>query len=214
MRGGRVSVSNLGLLLLLFAQNSPVSSQETISPPQTSADHYTRYELLGPESASFRILYEVSATTPGATTFLNPIRPGSEARDEAIFDRMTGEALPFEIVDGAAARELGLSEAAVDTRFIKVSLSRAVPEGGEVRILIDKTYRDPKSYFVRGDHIVFERSLGIRRNAIVLPKGYEVVACNTPVQVRTEADGRIVVSFMATGPGATAFRVEARRVAQ
>ena len=62
--------------------------------------------------------------------------------------------------------------------------------------------------------VVFERSLGIRRNAIVLPKGYEVVTCNTPVQVRTEDDGRVVVSFMATGPGATTFRVEARRVAQ
>ena len=202
-----MSVSNVSLALLLFAQNSPVL-------PQTSADHYTRYELLAPDSASFRILYEVSATTPGATTFLNPIRPGSEASDEAMFDRTTGQPLPFEIVDGATARKLGLPEAAVDTHFIKVSLPRPVPGGGEVRLLIDKTYRDPKSYFVRGDHIVFERTLGIRRNAIVLPVGYEVIACNTPVQVRTEEDGRLVVSFMAAGPGATAFRVEARRLAQ
>ena len=34
---------------------------------QTQADDYTRYELLAPDTAQFRILYEVTATTPGAT---------------------------------------------------------------------------------------------------------------------------------------------------
>jgi hypothetical protein len=43
---------------------------------QTEADEYTRYELLGPESASFRIYYEVTATTAGAKVFYNPIRKG------------------------------------------------------------------------------------------------------------------------------------------
>ena len=36
------------------------------APSQTSQDDYTRYELLPPETASFKITYEVSATTPGA----------------------------------------------------------------------------------------------------------------------------------------------------
>ena len=31
-----------------------------------SADTYTRYELLAPETNSFRILYEVTETAPGA----------------------------------------------------------------------------------------------------------------------------------------------------
>ena len=33
--------------------------------PQTQSDDYTRYELLAPGTAKFRILYEVTATTPG-----------------------------------------------------------------------------------------------------------------------------------------------------
>ncbi|MDP9415768.1 MAG: hypothetical protein M3Q08_17140, partial [Pseudomonadota bacterium] len=38
-------------------------------PQQTEADGYTRYELLAPGSGKFRILYEVTATTPGATVY-------------------------------------------------------------------------------------------------------------------------------------------------
>ena len=34
--------------------------------PQTESDAYTRYELLAPGSAKFRIIYEVTATTPGS----------------------------------------------------------------------------------------------------------------------------------------------------
>ena len=33
-------------------------------PAQTEADEYTRYELLGPGTGRFHILYEVTATTP------------------------------------------------------------------------------------------------------------------------------------------------------
>ena len=53
---------------------------------QTEQDEYTRYELLAPDTASFKIDYEVTATTPGARAFWNPIRKGSVASDEAPYD--------------------------------------------------------------------------------------------------------------------------------
>jgi hypothetical protein len=77
-------------------------------------------------------------------------------------------------------------------------------------VRIDKTYVDAKSYFVDGDEVVFDRSLGIRRNSVVLPVGYELVEANYPVQVDTEEDGRIRASFMNPGPGAVDFRVRGR----
>jgi hypothetical protein len=57
------------------------------SAAQTETDEYTRYELLAPETASpatpsgtqtasFKIFYEVTATTPGAKVYFNPIRKG------------------------------------------------------------------------------------------------------------------------------------------
>ena len=71
---------------------------------QTQSHDYTRYELLAPGSAKFRIYYEVTATTAGATEFFNPIRKGSVASDEHVFDRFTGAPLQFDVVNGDVAR--------------------------------------------------------------------------------------------------------------
>jgi len=166
-----------------------------------SEDAYTRYELLAPETASFKIIYDVTAVSPGAKYFFNPIRPGSVATDESVIDLMTGTPLKFQEVSGAEARESGLTNANLDTRYIRVELARPVPDGGEGRIRIIKTYKDQKSYFRDGAAIVFDRPLGITRNAVVLPPGFELVACNLPSQVIEEADGRVGISFMNTYPG-------------
>ena len=177
---------------------------------QTQEDDYTRYELLGPDTAQFRILYEVSGTTAGAPFFFNAIRKGSIATDERVADMMTGQPLKWEIVSGAQARKEGHPTADLDTEWLKVHLARPIPKGGEARVLIDKTYKDPKSYFRDGDTIVFDRSLGIRRNAIVLPAGYRLISCNVPSQVMTTPDGRVMITFMNPGPAAAPLVVRAR----
>jgi hypothetical protein len=177
---------------------------------QTQEDDYTRYELLAPETAQFRIYYEVTATTPGARFFYNTIRPGSVATDERVIDLATGQPLKWEVVPGKVARTAGHPTADPETEYIKVHLARPVPNDGEVRLLIDKTYKDAKSYFREGDTIVFDRSLGIRRNAIVLPAGYRLVSCNVPSQVMPTADGRVQVSFMNPGPAAAPLVIKAK----
>jgi hypothetical protein len=183
------------------------------APAQTEADEYTRYELLGPGTGRFRILYEVTATTPGATVFFNPIRKGSVATDERVRDRLTNKLLDFSIVGGREAKAGGLADADPEERYIAVQLPRPVPaDGGEVRLLIDKTYQDPKSYLVEAEQVVFTRSLGIKRNAVVLPAGYELVSCNVPAQVAQEADGRIAVSFVNTFPGPAPVVIKGRRL--
>jgi hypothetical protein len=73
------------------------------APLQTETDEYTRYELLSPDSSSFAIRYEVTATTAGAKYFYNPIRKGSVASGESVIDVMTGQLLRFEVVSGAEA---------------------------------------------------------------------------------------------------------------
>ena len=115
-----------------------------------SEDEYTRYELLAPETASFKIIYDVTAVSPGAKFFFNPIRLGSVATDESVIDLMTGSPLKFQEVSGAEARESGLANAGLDGRYIRVELARPVPQGGEGRIRIIKTYKDPKSYYRDG----------------------------------------------------------------
>ncbi len=171
--------------------------------PQTEAGAYTRYELLAPASHSFRITYWITATTPGATTYFNPVRPGSIARDEHVTDAATGRPLAFAEVDGSVAAAAGVEGATAGNRFIAVTLAHPVPAGGGARLVIDKTYEDPKSYFADGGSIVFDRSLGIKRNTVVLPLGYRLAAVNVPSQVLQQADGRVAVSFWNTSPAAS-----------
>jgi hypothetical protein len=191
------------VLALLLAQVSHTARQ-------TEEDDYTRYELLAPETQQFAIVYDVTATTAGARYYFNPIRKGSEATDERVIDLMSGEPLKFDVVSGADARQGGHPAADPDTSYIRVHLLRPVPKEGEVRLRIWKTYKDPKSYYREGNVVVFDRSLGIRRNSVVLPKGYELLACNVPSQVLAEEDARIKISFMNTGAAAAPLVIRAR----
>jgi hypothetical protein len=179
-----------------------------------SEDEYTRYELLAPETASFKIIYDVTAVTPGARFYFNPIRKGSIASDESVIDLASGALLKFEQISGAAAKEAGLTNADLEGEYIKVTLARPVPDGGEQRIRIIKTYKDPKSYFKDGDTIVFDRPLGIKRNAVVLPPGYELTSCNIPSQILEEPDGRVGISFMNVYPGSAPLVVRGRPFAK
>jgi hypothetical protein len=182
---------------------------------QTETDEYTRYELLAPETASFKIYYEVTATTAGAKFFYNPIRKGSVASDESVFDAMSGKPLEFAVVSGAEAKKDPLMMKADEgTDYIKVTLARPVPENGQGRVVIVKTYKDAKSYYVDGKTIVFNRPLGIKRNKVVLPAGYEVVGLTVPSQIRTEKDGRIAISFMHAGTGEAPLVLKAVKDAQ
>lgn len=218
-----LNASTAALVGLGAAGAAPQPASERTAPRQTQSDDYTRYELLDPSSASFRIVYEVTATTAGATRFWNAIRKGSAASNESVSDPTNGKPLKFIEVSGAEARVNGFSNAEVDTRYIQIELPRPVPKEGEIRLLIDKTYKDEKSYFVEPvtGFIVFSRSLGIKRNSVVLPAGYEVVACNYPSQVFAEPVAsagagpvqatRLRLSFMNLGPDAVSYLVKARR---
>jgi hypothetical protein len=192
------------LIVVALVAASPLHAQPPAASPvsaQTDADAYTRYELLAPGSGKFRILYDVTATTAGARYYFNPIRTGSIATDERVFDRATGKPLPWDVVGGAVARAGGVRVSDTSQQYIRVTLARPVPpNGGEARVLIDKTYEDRRSYFLRGDTLVFDRPLGIKRNAVVLPAGYELVSCNYPSQLLQEADGRLAVSFLNITP--------------
>src|SRR5215204_4378933 len=114
---------------------TPAAAQAQAQAPEREADEYTRYELLGPETARFRILFEVTATEPGATFYFNPIRKGSEASDESVRDLAASQPLPFEVVSGEEARASGLPDADLEGSYIRIRLPRPVPEGGGVRLM-------------------------------------------------------------------------------
>jgi hypothetical protein len=110
--------------------------------------------------------------------------------------------LKFEVVNGAQAKTDSPAENFTATaHYIKVYLAHPVSERGEYRLAIIKTYKDDKSYYTEGDQIVLKRPLGIPRDSIVLPAGFEIVSCSVATQVLREADGRLKLAFVNPGSG-------------
>src|SRR5437879_2097967 len=197
-----------GVILCLVAASGLASAQ------YISADTYTRYELLAPDSHQFKIYYEVTETRAGARFHFNQIREGSEASDESVIDLATGKPLKFEVVSGAQAKTDSPAENfSATAHYIKVLLAHPVPASGEYRLAIIKTYKDDKSYYTEGDQIVFKRPLGIPRDSIVLPAGYEIVSCSVATPVLMEADGRLKLAFVNPGSrGQLEVTIKARKL--
>ena len=173
-----------------------------------SADTYTRYELLAPESHQFKIYYEVTETRPGAKYHFNAIREGAEASDESVIDLATGKPLKFEVVTGAQAADASGDKSNPQaerfnpaSKYIQVHLAHPVHARGEYRLAIIKTYKDDKSYYTEGDAIVFKRPLGIPRDSVLLPAGYEIVSSSVATQVLSEKNGRLKLAFVNPGSG-------------
>ena len=185
-----------------------------------SSDTYTRYELLSPESHQFKIYYEVTETRPGAKYHFNAIREGAEASDESVIDLATGKPLKFEVVTGTQAAEAAGDKSNPQAErfnptssYIQVHLARPVSARGEYRLAIIKTYKDDKSYYTEGDAIVFKRPLGIPRDSVVLPAGYEIVSSSVATQVLSEKDGRLKLAFVNAGSGGQLeVNIKARRL--
>ena len=182
--------------------------------PVMAADEFTLYELQPPESHQFAITYDVTATREGAQFFFNPIRPGSVATKERVIDRSSGTELKFEVANGKDAKATGLvsPETPDKAEFIKVHLPGAVPKGGATRIRIFKTYTDAASYTLTDGQLVFVRPLGIKRNVVVLPKGWELIECASPGIISTDPDGRVRVSFLNDRDDQLPVKIVARRL--
>ena len=185
-----------------------------LAGPAAASDEFTLYELLAPDSHQFAITYDVTETREGAQFFFNPIRPGSTASKEQVIERSTGKPLQFEQVSGKEARVSGLvrQETKDDAQFIRVHLPAPVPKGGETRIRIFKTYTDAASYYLKDGQLVFERPLGIKRNVVVLPKGWELVGSASPAIVSTDPEGRVHLSFLNDRDDQLPVKIVARRL--
>ena len=186
-----------------------------VALPLWAADEFTLYELLPPETHSFAITYDVTQTREGARFFFNPIRRGSTASKERVIDRATGKELQFETVSGKDAKASGLVSPRTrdDDQFIKVHLLAPVPKGGVARIRIFKTYTDAPSYYLDDKGLlVFDRPMGIKRDEVVLPQGWELVGSASPGIVSTDAGGRVHLSFVNDRDDELPIKITARRL--
>lgn len=215
MRGERAGSGLMVRLLIVviacFGALAPALARQSAF---NAHDDVTEYQLLDPSSHQFHIIYFLNQRQVGATTLLNQTRSGSEGSDISVSDPQTGKPLKFEYKSGAelnAAGETGRLTA--EEHYIRAFLARPVPEGGEGRVRIEKTYLDEKSYYTQGEDIIFARSLGIGRNAIVLPKGFVGSSSNVAAQVTALPDGRVRFVFENVNGYAADVNIRGRRSA-
>ena len=184
----------------LFAASASLVLMLTVASAgaqNRTEDEYIRFELLSPDGNSFRIAHDVSAVTPDETAYSDPIPAGVRVTDISAVDLMTGAPLAFKEVNGG----------------IRVTLARPVPKGGQGRIRILETFKDPKNYHrdaQEENDVIFTSRLSIRRSAVVLPKGFELVGANVPVQLVQESDGRLAANFMNLYPVDVPLVIRAR----
>lgn len=173
-----------------------------------SQDAYTEYALLEPGTDQFRIRYLTEETRVGATELVNATRGGSEGSDVEVYDPRTGKPLPF------TYEEQG------DGHAIHARLTAPVPERGIGRVLIYKTYKDPRTYQVyreanpafgiQAGDLTWVRSLAGYRLGVILPKGYAFLSSNVAAQVSTLPDGRVELHFANPSGLANPLTIHAR----
>jgi len=165
-------------------------------------DAYTEYAILAPGSESFRIRFLPEETRVGATELVNATRGGSEGSDIEVYDPRSGKPLKF-------TYEQDKNDP--DTHAIHAQLPIPVPEGGVGRVLIYKTYKDPRTYMMHGDDIVWVRSLSGYRLGVLLPKGFAFLSSNVAAQLTTTDDGRLKLAFANPSGQSNPVTIHARR---
>jgi len=166
-----------------------------------------------PETHAFRLYHDYTESRPGVETYFNVVRSGSKVSEPSAYVLDTGEKLKTKIMTGAelVAAKMDVGEPVDATAQVVVIPFSPVKAGQSTRLRISETYTAAASYRVEGDELVFDRSLGRPRNAVVLPEGWYLLASSIPTTVTQMADGRIRLDFWNGRPGAVDVLIKAKR---
>jgi hypothetical protein len=165
-------------------------------------DAYTEYEILKPGSEEFRIKFLPEETRTGATELVNATRGGSEGSGVEVYDPRTGKPLTFTYQQEGNDPE---------NHAIHAKLPIPVPQGGVGRVLIYKTYKDPRTYIMHGDDIVWVRSLSGYRLGVLLPRGFAFISSNVAAQLTTSASGQLRLAFANPSGQSNPVTIHARK---
>lgn len=175
------------------------------------------YFLNAPETHSFDLHHDYTESGQGIDKYLNVVRKGSTVSNPSARVLDTGEKLRVETLRGDAITRAGIDiksqvpgGVTPDTEVVVVRFT-PVAKGASVRLRIAETYTDAARYGLEGEDLVFDRSLGRPRNAVVLPAGWYLTACSIPAAVSETADGRIRLDFVNPRPDEIAVLIKARR---
>jgi len=177
-------------------------------------DREIRYWLLAPETHQFRISHDFTVTKVGQKSVHSFVRAGSDvAPDSKMYDLDTGEPLVTHIVKGKEVNALNYYPTPTDPDSIVVQgdLPHAVEEGQSVRIRVEETYTDPVGYAMKGNELVWTRTLGRPLNFVTLPTGWTLTSVNIPAVISLDREGRVMLRFTNIRNGDIAVEIHARK---
>lgn len=180
------------------ASGSALNDSGASMTHRAEQDREITYWLNPPRSHSFRISHDFTVDTPGQRYVHNFVRTGSEVRDSSFFDLDTGARLPAETLTGRQVNEAGSYSRQLedDAVVVQAELSEAVAPGHSARVRVVETYTDAERYYLDGEELVWDRTLGRPRNVVTLPAGWMLVSISTPAVIFVDTEGRTALRFI------------------
>ena len=141
------------------------------------------------------------------------MRAGSTVTNPKAVVLDTGETLPVETLKGEAITKaaIDIGEPVRPESEVVVIRFPKLAAGQTLRLRISETYTDAGRYRLEGDELVFDRTFGRPRNAVVLPAGYYLTNSSIPGSVSETDDGRIRLDFENPRPDEIAVLITARK---
>ncbi len=206
--------SSLTVAALAIAGASIAGAQEPSRLSERAhQDREIVYFLQDPSTHAFDLFHDYTESREGMDHYVNVVRPGSTVSKPSARILDTGETLKTEVLKGeaitAAAVDIG-EPVKPDTEIVLIRYP-PVARGASVRLRISETYTDAARYRIEGEELVWDRSFGRPRNAIVLPAGWMLTASSIPATVSQTSDGRTRLDFVNPRPDEIAVLVKARR---
>jgi hypothetical protein len=171
------------------------------------------YFLQPPETHSFILYHDYTETRAGVNGYANVVREGSVASHPSARILDTGEELQAREMSGAEliTANINTGETVAPTAHVVVIPFAALKAGQTLRLRITETYTAPVSYRLEGEELVFDRSLGRPRNAVVLPSGWYCTFSAAPATVTQLPDRRVRLDYWDDRPEAVDVLLKARR---
>jgi len=209
--GARAGV--LALAAVAVAAGAALAQEPMRLSERARQDREIVYLLHEPDTHAFDLFHDFTETREGTDKYLNVVRAGSTVSNPGARILDTGETLKPEVLKGAAITAAGLDtgEAVRPESEVVVIRFPALPRGGSLRLRISETYTDAARYRLEGDELVWDRSFGRPRNAVVLPAGWYLTASSIPALVSETPDGRIRLDFVNPRNDEIAVLIRARR---
>jgi hypothetical protein len=177
-------------------------------------DREISYWLNDPATHTFLISHDFTVSKEGQKYVHSFVRKGSDvAPDSRIIDLDSGKQLTTAVVAGKEVNALGYYPTPTDpeSKVVQGELEKPIGKGESRRVRVIETYTDPVGYAMKGEELVWTRTLGRPVNHVTLPAGWMLTSVNTPAVISLDEQGRVKMRFTNIRNGDLDITIKARK---